>query len=150
VFFVILDLSINPSNMENNYWAVLVSAVASMVIGSIWFGPLFGKQFMQASGMDKWTPEQRAEATKAMMNSYLIQVVASLLMFYVLAHFISGMDAMTTTGGMTAAFWIWLGFVVPVKIGDAIWGGSWKLSTLTAGNMLVTLLAAGAILGSWK
>ena len=34
--------------MYINYWAVLVSAIASMAIGSLWYGPLFGKQFMPA------------------------------------------------------------------------------------------------------
>lgn len=136
--------------MDINFWAVVVSALASMVIGSIWFGPLFGRMFMDVSGLSKMTPEQRAEAQKAMGMSYMIQAAASLVMFYVLARFISGMDEMTLQGGLMTALWIWIGFIVPMKIGDAIWGGSWKLSALIAGNSLVTLLVTGAILGSWK
>jgi hypothetical protein len=53
-------------------------------------------------------------------------------------------------GGMLAAFIMWIGFVVPVKLGDALWGGSKKMFWLTIGNMLVTLLAAGAIIGAWN
>ncbi len=105
---------------------------------------------MDVSGLSKMTPEQRAEAQKAMGMSYMIQAAASLVMFYVLARFISGMDEMTLQGGLMTALWIWIGFIVPMKIGDAIWGGSWKLSALIAGNSLVTLLVTGAILGSWK
>lgn len=136
--------------MDINIWAVVVSAVASMVIGSIWFGPLFGSQFRNASGMDKWTPEQQQAAMKAAGQSYVIQVLASLLMFYVLARFIGEAGDMTVQGGIMTALWVWAGFVVPVKVGDAIWGGSWKLSALVAGNMLVTLLVTGAIIGAWK
>ena len=44
----------------NKFWAVLVSAVASMVIGSVWYGPIFGKVFTRAMGMDKKTPEEMA------------------------------------------------------------------------------------------
>lgn len=136
--------------MDINIWAIVVSAVASMVIGGLWFGPLFGKMFMSVSGMDKWTPQQREEAMRAASKSYIIQVFGSLLMFYVLARFISDLDAVTLQGGLMTALWVWLGFVVPVKVSDAIWGGSWKLSILVAANMLVTLLVTGAIIGSWN
>jgi hypothetical protein len=47
------------------------------------------------------------------------------------------------------AFLMWLGFVVPVKFGDAIWGGKMGLFWLGIGNMLFTLLASGAIIGVW-
>ena len=37
-------------NITINFWAVLVSAIASLVVGSIWYGPLFGKMFMMGHG----------------------------------------------------------------------------------------------------
>ena len=133
-----------------NYLAVLVSAVASMVIGSIWYGPLFGKKFMAAMGMDKWTPEQQAAEKKKMGVTYFVQFVASLVMFYVLAGIIVGFDKTSLSGGMVSAFVMWLGFVVPLKLGDAIWGGKMTLFWLGSFNMLFTLLAAGAIIGVWR
>ena len=68
-------------NVVVNCWAVLVSAIASMVIGSIWYGPLFGKQFLKAMGMDQWSPEKQAEMKKAMTMTYVWQFIASLVMF---------------------------------------------------------------------
>ena len=47
-------------NVIVNLWAVVACAVASMIIGSIWYGPLFGKAFMTATGMDQWTPEKKS------------------------------------------------------------------------------------------
>jgi len=136
--------------MDINYLAVLVSAVASMVIGSIWYGPLFGKKFMAAMGMDQWSPEKQAEMKKGMAMMYVVQFIASLVMFYVLAWFIGGLDQMTLSGGLMTAFWAWLGFALPIKIGEAIWGGKWPLFWIGIGNMLVTLLVAGAIIGAWR
>ncbi len=133
-----------------NYLAVLVSAVASMVIGSIWYGPLFGKKFMRAMGMDQWTPEKQAEMKKKMGMSYFGQFVASCVMFYVLAWVMNGFGYMTVNGGLLTACVMWVGFVVPVKLGDALWGGKAVLFWLGIGNMLVTLLVAGAILGAWN
>ena len=133
-----------------NIWAVLVSAVASMVIGGTWFGPLFGKQYMRAVGMDSWSPERQAAEKKKMGMSYFGQFIASLVMFYILAWFIGGLDKLTLQGGILVGFLVWLGFVVPTKFGDALWGGKMSLFWLTTGNSLVTLLATGAIIGSWK
>lgn len=133
--------------MPVNYLAVLFAAIASMVIGSIWYGPLFGKMFMHEMGMDTWTPEKQAAMKKTMMMSYVLQLVASLVMFYVLAGIVGSFGHMSAAGGAMSAAIMWLGFVVPIKLGDAIWGGNWKLFYLAIGNMLVTLLAAGAIIG---
>jgi hypothetical protein len=121
-----------------------------MVVGSIWYGPLFRKTFMQAAGLDKWSPERQAEEKKKMTKLYAMQLVASLVMFYILAEFVDRTGSFGVSGGMATAFWAWLGFVVPVQLGSAIWGGNMTLFWLGAGNMLVTLLVAGAIIGAWS
>jgi hypothetical protein len=54
---------------EINWGAILVSVLASILIGSIWYGPLFGKIFMREIGMDRWSPERRAEEKKKMSMS---------------------------------------------------------------------------------
>jgi hypothetical protein len=136
-------------NVAVNFWAVLASAVASMVVGSIWYGPMFGKMFMAAMGMDKWSPEKQDAEKKKMTKLYLGQFLASLVMFYVLAWLMGALGAKSPMSGVTVAFWVWLGFVVPVKFGDALWGGKMTMFWLGAGNMLLTLLVAGAIIGAW-
>lgn len=136
--------------MYVNHWAVLVSAIASMVIGSIWYGPLFGKLFMREMGMDKWSKEKQEEAKKSMGLNYLLQFIASLVMFYVFAGIMSESERVTMSGGLMSAIVVWIGFVVPVKLADAIWGGNRTLFWLNIGNLLITLLASGAIIGAWK
>ncbi len=126
-----------------------MSAIASMAIGSVWYGPLFGKKYIELMGMNTWSPEKQAEMKKAMTMTYVWQFVASLVMFYVLAWLIGATYQMSVMGGLTAAFWVWIGFVVPLKLGDALWGGKMALFWLGIGNMLVSLLVAGAIIGAW-
>jgi len=134
-----------------NLWAVLASAVVSMIVGSVWYGPLFGKVFIKATGMDQWSPEKQAEMKKKMMWSYLGQFIASLVMFYVLGGLIVWTAPQLTVGfGMGIAFWMWLGFVVPLALGNALWGGNMVTFWLSIGNMLITLLAAGAIIGALR
>lgn len=136
--------------MPVNYWAVLVSAIASMIIGSIWFGPLFGKMFMKEMGMDAWSKEKQEKMKKSMGLSYVAQFIASFVMFYVLAGLVGGFGHMTLGGGAMTGAVLWIGFVVPLALGDLIWGGNKKLFWLKVGHMLVTLLAAGAIIGAWN
>lgn len=136
-----------------NYLAVLVGALSNMVIGSLWFGALFGKQWIKLMG---WTKQDMEAATaKGMGKSYALAALGSLLMSYVLAHslvFASDyMGVSTLSAGLTSAFWMWLGFIVPVTMSDVIWGNkSWKLWYLNVSYYLVSLLVMGAILGSWQ
>ncbi len=133
-----------------NYLAVLAAAVVSMVIGSIWYGPLFGKKFIAAMGMDKWSPEKQAEMKKKMWMSYVGQFIASLVMFYVLAGIIVGFGQFGAVKGAMSGLVMWFGFVLPLKVGDVAWGGNKTLFWLESFNMLFTLLVAGAIIGAWK
>lgn len=136
-----------------NYWAILVAAIANMVVGSLWYGPLFGKMWIAMMG---FTPEKMAEAkAKGMTKSYVLALVGSLVMAYVLAHSLVFASAYTkTTGvsaGLMAGFWNWLGFVAPVTLGSVLWEGRpWKLWILNAAHYLVALLVMGLILALWQ
>ncbi len=131
-----------------NYWAVILSAISSMIIGSVWYGPLFGKKFMEAMGMNKWTPEEQEKMKKKMFVTYFLQFLASLLMFFILAWYIKMSIFSGFKAGLSNAFGLWLGFVVPLSLGNALWGGKMTLFWLNIGNMLLTLLAAGAIIAA--
>ena len=132
-----------------NFWAVFVAAIASMVVGSLWYGPMFGKQFMHASGLNKLSPEEKAEMKKGMTMTYIWQFIASLVMFYVFAWLMGALGAVTVMGGIQAAFWVWFGFMVPLKLGDALWGGKMMMFWLSIGNLFVTLMVGAIIIGAW-
>jgi hypothetical protein len=133
-----------------NYWAVLAATIASMIIGGLWYGPLFGKKFMQATGMDTWSAEKKKEMKKSMGASYAWQFVASAVMFFVLSWYVTTSIHPGIMGGVTNAFGLWLGFVVPLSLSNALWGGKMKLFWLNIGCMLITLLVGGAIIGAWR
>ena len=134
-----------------NLLAVLVAALIPMIIGSLWYGPLFGKHWMRL--VDKTEEELRAGFNP--MKSYGVTFVMALIMSYVLAHIlIAWDDAYGVAGlwaGMQGAFWIWLGFVLTigwqaVAFEDKKMGLYW----LNMLYNLVTLLAMGALLGVWR
>ena len=135
-----------------SYWAVLIAAAASMVLGFLWYGPIFGKQWLRLTGM---TEAQVNEAKgKDMTLSYVLMAVGSLLMAYVLSHaLVFATSYFLTSGisaGLTVGFWNWLGFIAPVTLGAVLWEGkSWHLWLLNNGYYLLTLLVMGAILAGW-
>lgn len=135
-----------------NYMAVLTAAVVSMVVGFLWYGPLFGKMWIKEMGWSKTDMEKAKK--KGMAKQYGLMFVGSLVMSYVLAHATIFASAyMHVTGvpaGLMSGLWNWLGFVAPVTLGSVLWEGkSWKLWGLNNGYYLVTLLAMGTVLAVW-
>ena len=135
-----------------NYSAVVVAAVSSMILGSVWFGPLFGKTWVALSGI---TPEKiEAARAKGMGKTMTIAFIGSLVMSYVLAHALVFASAYFKMGGVTAGlmagFWNWLGFIAPVTLGMVLWEGKpWKLWLLLNAYDFLSLLIMGVILAVW-
>ena len=95
--------------VDVNYLAVIVAAVLQMVLGFLWYGPLFGKMWM---GFMKITPSKVSQ--QVMVRTYVWTAVMSLITAYVLSLLVDYMGAKTAGAGLAAGFWPWLGFVVPV------------------------------------
>ena len=132
-----------------NYVAVLAAAVANMVVGFLWYGPVFGKIWMKLMG---FTPEKMEEMKKKPMGkSYAIMFASSLVMAYVLAHFVAVWNVTDIWGAVQLAFWIWLGFIATVVVSTVLWEGkSWQLYFLNIAYYLVSLSAMTLILVAWK
>jgi len=135
-----------------NYLAVLVAAIASMVVGFVWYGVLFKKSWMHLMGISQGSQK---DMTLSANQAYALQFVASLVMAYVLSLVISWASAYQEAGGLEVgcitAFFIWLGFIVPTSLGIVMWEGkSWKLWFINASHYLVGLVVMGLILAGWQ
>ncbi len=131
-----------------NYWAVLVSALASMVVGTLWYGPLFGKPWMAMTGITK-------ESMKTMglspVKAMSLGLVNSLVMAYVLGYYAVALGAVGVTEALVLAFWIWLGFVATAQISGFLWEGKpLKLFALNTAYSLVTYGVMALILVLWR
>ena len=138
-----------------NYWAVLGAAISSMILGFIWYGPLFGKQWADMMGFKFDSPEAMKEMKKKAMPGYIAGFIGALIMSFVLTHSIAFASAYTevegVSAGLMAGFWSWLGFIAPVSIGVVFWESKpWKLWFINAGYWLLLLLVMGVILAVWR
>ena len=139
-----------------NWLAIVVAVVASFLVGGLWYGPLFGSAWKREMGV----PPDARPAGSEMAKSLLLNLFGTFLMAFVLAHDVlgwrpsawnAGADAAPAVYGFFAAFFAWIGFVVPVLLnGVAFEKKSWKLFSINAAFQLVSLLILGMILTFWR
>lgn len=136
-----------------NIAAVIVAAIASFIIGFVWYTGLFMKVWAKEMGYD---PNIRPDK-KAMIKGIAISLIGNLLFVWVLAWTMAGWQYIPKAkemgplvNGINSAFFIWLGFFVPVHLWRIVWEKrTWKLFFINAGYHLVSLLVAALILAFW-
>jgi hypothetical protein len=134
-----------------NLVALLVAGILPMVIGSVWYGPVFGKMWMKLVGK---TEEELRESLSP-IKMYVVPFIASLVMAFVLAHILEALsDAYEATGllaGAQTGFWVWLGFVLTVGYQAVAYEDKkLRLFGLNMAYNLLSLVAMGALLGVWR
>ncbi|HEX3320714.1 MAG TPA: DUF1761 domain-containing protein [Terriglobales bacterium] len=132
-------------------WAVALAAVASMIVGFLWYSPLlFARPWMLAMGYDPEDKAKLAELQKGAGVMYSIALVASLVSAFVLAKILVGMTIASPLYGMKIGFAVWLAFVATVQLTDKLFGQRpTKLFLINTGYQLVCYVVMGAILGKW-
>lgn len=134
---------------EINYWAVLASTVAAIVIGSVWYAPaVFGSRWKRlAHATDPQT------STQAVLP-LIVSVALAFLLAWVLAgavaiawHFYGGSYlASALVTGLT----LWAGLTAGRLIThDVMAGRPPQLTVLNVTYELTLVVAMSAILGVW-
>ncbi|MBP6860322.1 MAG: DUF1761 domain-containing protein [Candidatus Pacebacteria bacterium] len=133
--------------IEINYLAVLAAAVAVMVIGTLWYGPVFGKPWRRMMG---YTPESMKAMKLTAGQAIAGGIVTALLKAYVLAHVAVMFGAQGFEGAFMLAFWMWLGLVMPTLASGFLWENKpFKLFAFNAAHGFVELLAIALVLVLW-
>jgi hypothetical protein len=135
-----------------NWLAVLVAAVASMILGFLWYSPLlFAKAWVREMGYDLNDKAKMEEMRKSAGPAYAGSFVASLLSAFTLALIFHGMRVEEVHFGIMASFHIWLGFVATVQFTGALFAKqSMKLFAINTGYQLVCYVVMGIILTLWR
>jgi hypothetical protein len=141
-------------DVQVNMWAVLLAALSSMVVGSLWYLPsTFGNTWQRLS---KVKMLERGKMTPGQMAwTYGSVFVASLVTAYVLAHvtFLANhfFGNSFMSDALQTAFWLWLGFTAArLYVHDTFEMRRKKLTLLNAAHELVTILVMALIIGAMK
>jgi hypothetical protein len=135
-----------------NYIVILVGAVLSMAIGAVWYGPLFGKKWMEIIGVSTLDPEANKKMQKAYIPMYMVQFILTLFQVLVLAHLIADTKIV---GGVERSVWIWAAFVIPTLAGAVMWTNEssknkWARFLIQGGYQLTIFIVFGLLLQFWK
>lgn len=124
-----------------NYFVLAGAVIASFIFGSLWYGPIFGKMWSDLVG--------RKQETSAPEPWVIIgTLIGTIFTTFVLAYF---QDIYKPYCSYGAAFFIWLGFYLPVLFGAVAWEGKpWNLLFLNGAYYFLNLQLISAILSFWR
>jgi len=132
-----------------HYPVVIVAALIQFFVGWLWYGMLFMNPWIEATGVPMDAAQSMSGGQMATM--YIGSLVAFLVVYYIMAHFVSYTKSTTAKQGMQTGFWLWLGFVATVISVNLIYTMKpFSLLLIDGGYWLVCMLAGGALLATWR
>ena len=127
-----------------SYLAVLVAAIAGFLVGMVWYG-ILGERWMAALGKSK---DELLPDGKPPIATMATSFVSELVMAWMLAGVIGHIDAVTVSGGIITAFFVWLGFIATTQLVNHRYGRyPLSLTVIDAGHWLAVLVAMGIVIG---
>lgn len=127
-----------------NWFAVFVAPLLGFVIGGLWYGPLFGKAWMRATGLTA-AQVQAGNKPQKFVFVYLLNLVAAAS----LAMFIG--PTATWSFGLMAGFLTGLTFItMALGVTYLFEGRSVRLLLINGGYQTLMFAGMGLILGAWR
>jgi hypothetical protein len=128
-----------------NYWAVVLAAVASWLVGAAWYGAL-ARSWMIALG--KTRSELMTPAGKPSPIPFVIAFAAQLVMAWVLAGVVGHFGRVTLATGVVSGVFAWLGFVITtLAVSYGFARQRFMLTLIDGGHWLAALVIQGAVIG---
>lgn len=136
-------------NLQINFFAVVVAAIAAFALGALWYSPvLFAKVWMEAHGYSEATLEQMK---KTASRAYAISFVCYLVMATVMAVLIDMIGIQRVVGGVKLGVLCWVGFAATIGMtANAYSDKRFSVYLIDAGYQLVYLALMGGILAFWR
>jgi Protein of unknown function (DUF1761) len=131
-----------------NYLAIPIAAVVAWLASAVWYTSL-GRHYVAALGK---TPEQMA-ADRNKPGAYLpflYAFIANLIIAWMLAGVLGhlGTGQVTLRNGVISAAFLWFGFILTtMTVNYSFAGRDRRLLLIDAGNWLIVLVVAGAVVG---
>ena len=131
-----------------NLLAVLVAGIVPMIVGMLWYGPLFGKRWM---ALMETTPEEIQEGFNP-LKTYGISFLLSLVTAFILAQLIADIAPGTASSmvGVHVGLMALVAFVLPVAHqGVTFEGRKPGLAWLNVGYNGVSLIGQAVVIALW-
>lgn len=138
--------------IQINFAAVAIAVITNFIFGFLWYTPLFGKVWAKEMGFDM----TNKPPASVMFKGMFIMIIGNFLMAWVFAHDLTvwnpefwGMgplEGSKAAFGAMAAFFLWLGYFVPVYLNSVAWEQrSWKIFFINTSYHFISLLLVAMI-----
>jgi len=136
--------------MKIKYAAVIVATLVHFLLGGLWYSPLlFQNKFLQIVNGSPETIRQMENQSQT--KELVIAFITSLVLVYILAHFVQYTKATNALGGLQTAFWLWLGFIATTNAATVLFERRpLGLYLINMGYQFVACALAGIILAIWR
>ena len=133
--------------LKINHLAVWVNIVFLHLLGSLWYGPLFGEQWMEMVGLTM----EDAQTGSASAGLWITNAVATIITVYTLAWMFTKLNINTVVEGLITGLVIGFSFnFMPAMSGNMFAQEPYWLAYVTGGFSMVGWGISGMILGIWK
>lgn len=128
---------------EVNYVAVVAAAIATMIIGFIWYHPkVLGARWAASSG------KSMGDMTMSPMG-YGVMAITALISAWAVALIVTATHAAGAADGAMVGAVGWLGFSATVSYSDRMFnGGTTEFWLIQTGYRLVSFVVMGVILAT--
>lgn len=132
-----------------NWFAVIAASLVGFVIGFIWYGPLFGKKWMNSVGMTE-EDAQNGNMKKIFGVSFIFQFVMAICLAMFFFGDPEGAEMITASSGAFYGFLTGFGWVaMSIGVNALYEQKSWSYILINGGFWVVVYTLMGLILGAW-
>jgi hypothetical protein len=142
-------------NVDINWLALVAAALSTLVVGFLWYGPLFGKAWMKETGI---TEEQAQKGMPLRFGLSVILAFVAVVFIYITSVVTGGepgdphgQEKFLTFGhGVVHGLIVSLFIVMPALVTNALFEQkSFKYMLINVGYWMVTFAIMGGIVNAW-
>jgi hypothetical protein len=134
-----------------NWFAVIAAVLVAFPVGFLWYGPLFGKQWMLSVGLDEEKIQQHSNMAKIFGVSLVLQFIMAL--FLAIFFFGDPAAAELITAGSGAFYGFLTGFgwvAAAIGVNAMFEQRSFTYVAIVGSYWVVTFTLMGLVLGAWR
>ncbi len=129
---------------EVNWLAIIVVSVVTFFLGWLWYGPIFGKAWMNATGLSE---DKMGNAAKPMVFTFILGLGTAI----VISLAVEGFDIVYWPNGLLLGFGLGLALYAFNVCSDYLWESRpMKLLFINAGFRVLSATLMGAVLSCWR
>lgn len=133
---------------EINFWAVLVCAVATFMVGGLWYGLVFAKAWV---AVHEFSDDQVASMAKKQGRNFAIFFATDLIMATVISLLAVNLGVASAVQGAVLGLLIWVGISATSGAAkNAACDKSLPAYLIDTGHELAALVVMGVIIGAWR